>query len=71
MSSAKVLHDTLLWTGLSKAHLLLRQLTASNEGWSDGEGLQVPGKIVFKAVTEMLVIRRRCFSLDPINLLLS
>lgn len=67
MSSAEVLHDTLLWAGLCKAHLL-RQLTASSEGWSDREGLQVPGKIVFKAVTEMLLMRRRGCSLDPINL---
>lgn len=68
MCSAEVLHGTLLWAGLCKAHLLLGQLTASNEGWSDRDGVQVPGEIVFKAVTEMLLMRRRCCSLDPINL---
>lgn len=66
--SAEVLHDTLLWVGLCKAHFLLRQLTASSEGGSDRDGLQVPGEIVSKAVTEMLLMSRRRCSLDPINL---
>lgn len=68
MSYAEVLYDTLLWAGLCKVHFLLGQLAASNEGWSDRDGLQVPGEIFFKAVTEMLLMRRRCCSLDPINL---
>lgn len=69
MSAAEVLHETLLWTGLcTAAHLLPWQFTSSNKRWSGREGWKVPGEIVFKAVTEMLLMGRRCCSLDPIKL---